>query len=308
MSGKTLQEQACDLLPEYSEMCHIFTRKFVITSKSQSCISNYLRQISKLIIHYKCNPLDLTIDRLEEYLYWLKLHESPSASSFKHLVYGLRHFYRIFKQEDLMLSLPSIANRKRLPVVLSLSEVHRLLMAPRILKHRVLLGVIYDCGLRISELRNLTIGDVDMDRQMVHIRESKCKKDRYVPISSMAIRGIKRYMALVKPRHYLFNGAELGKPISTQAIREIMRNALRRSGISKKACVHTLRHSYATHLLESGLNIMTVKEQLGHTNFETTLMYLHIAQVAPKIGYSPLSVLYHYHHQPVDGDNWQYRD
>lgn len=303
MSGKTLQQQACDLLPEYSEMCHIFTRKFVITGMSQSCITNYLRQISKLIIHYQCSPLNLTIDQLEEYLYWLKVHESPSASSFKHLVYGLRHFFRIFKHEDLRLSLPVITRKQRLPVVFSQGEVHRLLMAPRNLKHRVLLGVIYDCGLRISELKQLTISDVDMDRRMVHIRESKYKKDRYVPISLMAIRGLRTYMALIKPQHYLFNGAVPGKPISTEAIREMLRNALKRSGISKKACVHTLRHSYATHLLESGLNIMTVKEQLGHSNLETTLMYLHIAQVAPNIGYSPLSVPYH-NHQPAMDENW----
>lgn len=293
MSVKTLFEQAVALFPEFAEMSRVYQRKFFIAGKSSSCIHNYLRQISKLIIYYRgVNPLLLTIEQLEEYMYWLLKNETASQSSFKHLVCGLRQFYAIFGNQPLLLSLPTIATRHQLPVVFSGAEIQRLLMAPGSLKHRLILGVIYDCGLRISELIRLEIRDVDMERHMVHVRQAKGRKDRYVPISDMAVRGLRHYLDVNKPIEYLFNGSEPGKMISRESIRLIMRNALRKSAITKKACVHTLRHSYATHLLESGLNITTVRDQLGHSSLITTMMYLHIAQVSPHAGYSPLSVLY----------------
>lgn len=292
MSRKSIQEEAIALVPAFEPICEKVTRKFVISGKSQSCVLNYLRQISKLVLHTGQSPLELSIDELEEYLFFLRQNEKPSLSSFKHLVYGLRHVYAIYEKDHLELSLPEIKQSKALPVVLSKEEIRRLLKAPRLQKHRVLLGTIYDGGLRISEVCKLLITDVDFDRKVIHIRESKHQKDRYVPVSDMLVRGLKDYLATSKPRHYLFNGKQRGTPISREGIRHLLRAALTKCKITKKVCVHSLRHSYATHLLEDGLNIVTVRDLLGHTDIKTTMMYMHIAQVAPTKGYGPLTTLF----------------
>lgn len=285
-------EQACELVPEFKDISETFLRKYTVAGKSSSCIRNYLMQISKMVVHFGCSPLELSIDQMEEYLFTIRQNEKPSLSSFKHLVYGLRTLFGMYGREKLLLQLPSISNGNTLPVVLSRQEIIRLLKAPALLKHRVLFGVVYDCGLRISEAINLKISDVDFDRKQVHIRQSKFKKDRYVPISDIALRGVSRYLDTTNPKEWLFNGKIRGEQISREGIRHALRSALSKAGIKKGVCVHTLRHSYATHLIEMGLNIITLKEQMGHSRIETTMMYLHIAQSAPGAGFSPMQKLY----------------
>ncbi len=292
MSRKSYLEQACEAVPEFKTISDQFLRKYTIAGKSASCTRNYLMQISKLVLHFGRSPLDLSEDQLEEYLFYLRQHEKPSMSSFKHLVYGLRTMFSMFKNERLYLSLPSIAQSKALPAVFSQQEVRKILKTPKLLKHRVLFSVIYDCGLRISEVINLKITDVDFDRRQVHIRESKCKKDRYVPVSSMALRGLSSYLETSRPKEWLFNGKVRGQKISREGIRHAFRACIGKTGIAKDVCIHTLRHSYATHLLEMGLDIMSVKNQLGHAEIRTTLMYLHIARSKPQAGFSPMDKLF----------------
>lgn len=292
MSRKSYLEQAYEVVPGFKTISETFIRKYTIAGKSDSCTRNYLMQISKLVLHFKCSPLDLSVDQLEEYLFYIRLHETPSLSSFKHLVYGLRTMFSMFKNEELFLSLPSIPNSKALPAVFSLKEIKQILKTPKLLKHRVLFAVIYDCGLRISEAINLKITDVDFDRHQVHIRESKYKKDRYVPVSALVLRGIGSYLDAVKPQVWLFNGKRRGHKISCEGIRHAFRSIIQKTGIKKNVCIHTLRHSYATHLLEMGLDIVSVKKQLGHADIRTTMMYLHIAKSNPKAGFSPMEKLY----------------
>jgi site-specific recombinase XerD len=146
--------------------------------------------------------------------------------------------------------------------------------------------------LRISEAIKLRIADVDLNRKMIHVRQSKCKKDRYVPISDMLVRGLKQYLKTYLPNSYLFNGQQIGNPMTQSSIQRIMRNTLKECKIEKKASIHSLRHSYATHLLEDGLDIVSVKNQLGHVDVKTTMIYIHIAQISPKRGFSPLKTLY----------------
>jgi len=177
-------------------------------------------------------------------------------------------------------------------VIFSQQEVRQLLKAPKLLKHRILFATIYDCGLRISEVINLRIEDLDCDRKQVHIRESKHKKDRYVPISSFTIQGLRKYMETTRPNTWLFNGRIRGEQISRAAIRHAIKAAIGKTAIQKDVCVHSLRHSYATHLLEMGLDIVTVKNQLGHVKIETTMMYLHIARSSPNTGFGPMDKLY----------------
>jgi integrase/recombinase XerD len=292
MSRKTIKDEACDKVDGFYEICEAFTRKFTVAGKSESFVDNYLLQISKLVLFYERSPLELSIDELEEYLLFLRANATPSLSTFKHLVYGLRQLYRIYGKKEMELALPEIEYPVTLPVVLSKEEVKRLILIPKYQKHRLIIGTIYDGGLRISELINLQIKDVDFDRKTIHIRQSKYKKDRYVPISTMLIRGLKGYIDDSNPQNYLFNGRIKGSPISEAAVRHLLGQGIKRVGIKKKVCVHTLRHSYATHLLEDGLDIVTLKNQMGHVKVQTTMIYLHIAQVAPLRGFSPLSTLF----------------
>lgn len=198
----------------------------------------------------------------------------------------------MFKNEKLYLALPPVQGSKALPVVFSQIEIKLILKTPRLLKHRVLFSVTYDCGLRISEILNLKISDIDFDRKLVHVRQSKHKKDRYVPVSPLTLKGIRQYLEVSNPQSWLFNGKVRESQISREGIRHAFRSCIQKTGIQKKVCIHTLRHSYATHLLEMGLDIVSVKNQLGHADIATTMMYLHIARSNPKAGFAPMEKLY----------------
>lgn len=292
MSRKSYLEQACEAVPGFKTISEKFLRKYTIAGKSGSCTRNYLMQISKMVLHFGCSPLELSVDQMEEYLFQLRQNEKPSLSSFKHLVYGLRTLFSMFKNEKLYLALPPVSGSKALPVVFSQPEVKLILKTPKLLKHRALFAVTYDCGLRISEVINLKITDIDFDRGLVHVRQSKHKKDRYVPVSPLTIKGVRQYLEASNPQVWLFNGKVRGSQISREGIRHAFRGCIEKTGIGKEVCIHTLRHSYATHLLEMGLDIVSVKNQLGHADIATTMMYLHIAKSNPKAGFAPMEKLY----------------
>jgi site-specific recombinase XerD len=292
MNRLTFKNQACIRVPDFTEICVTLTRKFLVAGKSNSCVENYLLQISKLVLFYDRSPLNLTSIEIEEFMVDALKNHSPSLSSFKHLVCGLRHVFVIYNRPDLTVILPSVKKAKILPVVLSKEEVKLLLKTPKCLKQRIILGAIYDSGFRISEAINLHISDVDLYRKMIHIRQSKFKKDRYVPISDILVRGLKQYIKSYEPHNYLFNGRQKGSPMSQTSIQRIMRNTLEKSNITKKASVHSLRHSYATHLLEDGLDIVSLKNQLGHADIKNTMTYIHVARISPQKGFSPLKTLY----------------
>jgi site-specific recombinase XerD len=292
MSRKSYLEQACAAVPEFKTISEKFLRKYTIAGKSESCTRNYLMQISKMVLYYKCSPLELSIDQMEEYLFIVRQNEKPSLSSFKHLVYGLRTLFSMFKNEKLYLALPPVSGSKALPVVFSQAEIRLILKTPKLLKHRVLFAITYDCGLRISEVANLKISDIDFDRKMVHVRQSKHKKDRYVPISPLTLKGVKKYLEASNPKVWLFNGKVRGSQISREGIRHAFRGCIKKADIGKKVCIHTMRHSYATHLLEMGLDIVSIKNQLGHADIATTMMYLHMAHTDPKAGFAPMELLY----------------
>jgi site-specific recombinase XerD len=293
MSKSTIYSEACNQVVGFQQMGEEFTRKLVINGKAKSTHENYLRQMSKLALFYHRTPLELEIGELEEYLYYLIRKDTDALSSYKHLVYGLRKLYLLFGKEELHLSLPSIKGSNKLPVVLSKQEVKSLLKAPERLMEKVMFALTYDTGLRIDELVNLLIGNVDLDRGQVHIRQGKNKKDRYITMSPHAVRGIKKHLVLNSPRDYLFESpVRKGMPISKTRIRTLLKEAVEKAGIKKEVCVHTLRHTYATHQLEAGQNIMVLKESLGHADIRTTLIYLHIAQLDPVKKFGCMESLY----------------
>lgn len=249
-----------------------------------------------MAIHFRCNPIELDEEQVLDYLHVLKSrHKTPSESYFKHTVYGLRYAYRICNMEDRRIMLLSINRPKTLPVVLSHQEMRQLLKAPKLLKHRLLLAMLYGCGLRCFELRKLKLNDVDFNRKMDHVRQGRGRKDRYVPLCDLLIRGLQRYLKAEHPVTWLFNGKDAaGDPValSQHGVQWVVRQARKQSGIKKEITAHILRDSYATHLLEMGLDIMSIKDLLGHVDIQTTLIYLHVAQSGRVKPFSPLEKLY----------------
>lgn len=293
MSKSTIYFEACNKVVGFQQMGNEFIRKLVINGRSKSTHENYLRQMAKLAMYYNRMPLDIETDELEEYLYHLIQKDTDALSSYKHLVYGLRKLYILFGKDELHLALPSIKRSNKLPVVLSKQEVKNLLKAPEHIREKVMFGLVYDTGIRIDELTSLLISDVDLDRGQVHVRQSKNKKDRYITMSFHAVRGVKKHIALYNPKDYLYESPKRkGIPISKTLIRTLFKEAVEKAGIKKDVSVHTLRHTYATHQLEAGQNIVTVKESMGHSNITTTLIYLHIAQLDTVKKFGCLEALY----------------
>jgi len=167
-----------------------------------------------------------------------------------------------------------------------------LFLAPTLLKHRIALTLIYSAGLRSQEVIDLKLPDIDFERKTIHIRQSKYKKDRIVPLADCMAKGLKKYLQAEHPHIWLFNGKAPDEKYSVRALSWVMRESLKKTSIRKEVTLHALRHTYATHLLEEGLNIVTMKELLGHYEVTTTMIYLHIAQCPLIKAHSPLDTLY----------------
>ena len=276
----------------FTPMFEKLEQKVILGGMSKATLLNYGRCIAKISLHFQTPAVELDETQINGYLQQLLVGQKPSKSYFKHTVYGLRFLFRIHDLHDQIIKLPSIKNDTKLPVVLSPDECKLLFKSARILKHRVLLALIYSAGLRLLEVRNLKINDIDFDRLMIHIRQTKYNKDRYVPLSPMIARGLNKYMAAYQPKDYLFNGKSIGSQLSPKGVQWPMRETVKRAGINKQASVHTLRHSYATHLLEQGMDVDTLRKLLGHAHLSTTLIYLHVARLDNSQRFSPLDRIY----------------
>jgi len=266
-----------------------------LNGQSESTLLNYGRSLAKLALYFKVCPTSLPDEKINEYLLLLRDSQNPSFSYFKHTVYGLRLAYRLIGRDDRAIRLPSIKRVKSLPTVLNRKEIKLLIATPKWKKHRILIALIYSAGLRIREVSRLEQRDIDMERMTIHVRESKYKKDRIVPLSGFMKKGLIDYYKEVCPQDYIFNGKATGSPLSKRAIQYIFRQTLQKTNIQKPASVHTLRHSYATHLLEQGVDILTLRDLLGHEDITTTLTYLHVAQFERSKAHSPLDRLYKWH-------------
>ena len=277
----------------FDKLYNTMQQQVILKGQSQSTFGNYIRRIALISIHFKRLPDLVSDEELCDYLTRLALDKnSPSRSSFKHMVYGLRYYFRHIGQTKRAVNLPSLKKDTRLPVILNRSELKALFAAPQLLKHRIVLTLIYSAGLRSQEVINLKIADIDFERKTIHIRQSKYKKDRIVPLADCMSIGLKKYISLEKPFVFLFNGKEPDGRYSVKGLSWVMREALKKTSITKDVSLHSLRHSYATHLLEEGVNIITLKGLLGHAEISTTMIYLHVAQCAVINAHSPLDSLY----------------
>ena len=267
----------------------------VINDLSPNTIVNYIRKISDLSLYFDKLPEQIKEEEISRYFEKLITQsKGTSKSSFKHTVYGLKIYFKALGLET-TIKLPKIKDENKLPIVLSKNECKMLFNGTRNFKHRLILMILYSGGLRVSELLTLHWGDIDVHRMTIHIRQSKGKKDRYVPLSSYILNDLLMYMKNNTKRKYVFYGKDNSIPMGKSGVRFLLKSAVKHAGITKQGvCLHTLRHSYATHLLEDGLDIISIKELLGHSKIETTLVYLHIVDCQKHKKSSPLDSLMNY--------------
>jgi len=200
-----------------------------------------------------------------------------SWTQFNQAVCALRFFYRVTLPRDFAVEhIPFAKRKKPLPTVLSVDEVRRLLSVPMNLKHRAMLSLVYATGARLNEATHLQVSDIDGARMMVHIRNGKGGKPRMVPMSPALREVLREYWRAERPRDYLFPGVMPGDPVCESTLQKACWVARVRARIEKPASVHTLRHSYATHLLELGVDLRTIQKLLGHSSLSTTAIYVHV--------------------------------
>ena len=289
----TLVEQAKHQVRGFTKLYEELDDKIRLSGQSESTLKNYARKLAQLSLHFGKLPHHVSDKEMNKYLASLaRQSKSPSLSDFKFAVYGLRYCYRLLGMNDKIINLPQIKKDKKLPVVLNVEECKALFKAPDLLKHRIMLAFMYSAGLRAREVSNMRLSDIDSGRMMIHIRQSKYNKDRYVPLSITILKGLRKYYYACQPVEYLFNGNQTGTPLSVRGMQWALREAVKKCKLQKGITLHTLRHSYATHLLEFGMDIVTIKELLGHERIETTMVYLHVARPNRTNLFIPLDRLY----------------
>lgn len=249
----------------------------------------YVRAVRQLSEHYGKSPDCITEEELRQYFLYLKNVKRASRSACTVALCGIKFFYRhTLRREWWTLDLVRSPREKKLPVVLSTAEVRRILECIRRQRYRACLSTIYACGLRLQEGVHLQVRDIDSDRMMVHVRHGKRAKDRYVPLPESALEILRHHWRTHRHAVWLFPaktrvGVPLSAatgPMSVSGVQRAFRAALQESGVQKPATVHTLRHSYATHLLEAGVNLRLIQAYLGHSSPQTTAIYTHLTRKA----------------------------
>ena len=237
----------------------------------------YLGAVRGLAGHYHRTPEDITQDELRSYFLYLVKERGVARSTLTIHLSGIKFFFeKTLKREWLIFNLVRPKKRTKLPVVLSPDEVKHILSLVKTPAVRMALTVIYACGLRLSEGLALKVQDIDSSRMLLWVRNGKGGKDRCVPLPERLLDLLREYWKRHRPRLYLFPNQKNRKPLCATTLQKTFKIVLLQSGIRKEASIHTLRHSYATHLLERGINLRVIQEVLGHQSPQTTARYTHL--------------------------------
>lgn len=245
--------------------------------------SIFLQQIKNV------NVQDMTAERLSAYFFYCHKYFKLSENTIHSRLNALKFYYeQVLKREKFFWEIPRPKKHLVLPKVISEEKIIAGITKIDNLKHKALIATAYSAGLRVSEVVNLKISDVNSDRMQIFIARAKGKKDRVVTLSSFALKILREYYKKYKPKHWLFEGQESGECYSSRSAQEIFKAACKRIGIPASMTFHSLRHSFATHLLENGTDIKYIQEILGHNDINTTLRYTHVSKKAIEAIESPL--------------------
>ena len=255
---------------------------------------NYLRCARHFAKHYMRSPEEMGEQEVRGFLLHLLQDRQASPATLAMYVNALKFLYNVtLKRPEAVQGLSHPKRPKTLPVILSPEEVLRIFAAIRSVKHKAIIATAYAAGLRISEVCGLRIADIDSQRRRIHVRSGKGKKDRYVMLGESLLALLRQYYQKVRPQgEYLFPGYKPQRPICTTAVNQVLRKVIRETGLVKRVTMHTLRHCFATHLLEAGTDIRILQVLLGHSSIRTTLRYTHITDRLVQKLVSPLDLIY----------------
>jgi integrase/recombinase XerD len=257
-----------------------------VRNYAQSTIDSYMYHVGRFAEFLGQSVAEATPEDIRSFQLHLIEERKVGWSSFNQAVCGLRFLYRVTLPRSWHVEMIPFGKRpKKLPAVLGVDEVDSLLSHVRSLKHRTLLLTLYAAGLRLSEASSLTIADIDSQRMQLRIGNGKGKKERHVPLSPRLLDALREYWKQVRSPHYLFPGKDFDTPLSSTTIQKTCKQAALKAGICKRVTPHTMRHSYATGLLEAGVDLLTIGRLLGHKSFLTTMVYLHVRR--PHLGSTP---------------------
>ncbi|KZL89227.1 tyrosine-type recombinase/integrase [Clostridium magnum] len=268
--------------------------KMYMELKGYSTITTkyYLTHVSNFSKFYNKSPLLLGEKEICGYLHYCITEKHLTIGSVNSINAALKLFYtKVLNKSWDINTIPRMKERRRLPVALSPQEVKAIFDATDNIKHKAILMTTYSAGLRVSEVCKLKIKDIDSKNMQIFIRQGKGKKDRYSLLSKANLKILREYWKKYKPKEFLFSGRYRTDAITPRSVQRIFEKARKKAGITKNATVHTLRHSFATHLLDAGTDICYIQRLLGHTRITTTTIYLHLRRMDLLSVKSPLDIL-----------------
>lgn len=252
----------------------------------------YVKSVESLALYYKHSPENLTADQIHNYVIYLTSQKELSWSSCNVAVSAFKFLYgQVLKSIDLNIIIPKRKKESRLPQIYSKNELALIFKSVKKLRNRIMLETTYAAGLRVSELVSLKVKDIDSARMMIRVNQGKGKKDRYTLLSEYLLNELRLYWRVYRPSYWLFPRQEGHQHISIDIVQKIYYKAVELSGVKRKGGIHSLRHSFATHLLESGANLKQIQMLLGHRSIQTTMIYLHVTQKNISSLISPLDFL-----------------
>ena len=269
-------------------------RKLQINGKGERTQQAYTRAVHQLETHYKKDPALITEDELEEYFLYRRTESQWAPKTLRLCYYGIRFYYQFVLNTDWNLFLILKAQKEeRLPEIPTKETIHKVLSGVTTFHNFVYFSTVYSCGLRLQEALNLQVSDIDSSRMMVYVHRGKGAKDRYVPLSKETLNLLRRYWKTHRNAKLVFpavgrghtNGPTSTIPMNRASVQGALGRAVKKAGITKKLSVHTLRHAYATHLLEQGVNIRVIQRYMGHKSLETTMRYLHLTRKGQEDAY-----------------------
>lgn len=282
-----------------------------LTGKAERTVHGYLRAVRQLADHYRKAPDQISETELRRYFLHLKNQRKFAYGSLRVALAGIRFFYNATCPRDWnVLAMLRLKNVSTLPEVITRQQVRQIILAATTQRMRAFFWTVYSMGLRLNEALHLQVGDIDSQRKLVHIHRGKGAKDRYIPISQFTIDALRRYWLTHRHPRFLFPAdgrnhtlkpgtvSDAKTPMSMTAAQTAIKKITRQLDFGKKVSIHTLRHSFATHLLEAGVSLRIIQQYLGHSSLMTTIEYLHLTDTAQQDARGTVESLFQWHMDP----------
>ena len=274
-----------------TELRQKMIREMELRNLAKNTQRSYLRVVTGLVKHYMLPPDKITKKMLEDYLLYLKNHKGQTSNSRGVAICALRFLYRqVLGDEQTPPGFGFKRKPRKLPVVLSQEQIWRIINATDNLRHRLLLMATYSAGLRASEALALKPEHIDSQRMLIKVEDGKGGKDRYTLLSQKFLEELRHYYRTFRPKKWLFPSSHTGETLCYESLRSVYEDARKKVGIQKGSGVHTLRHSFATHLLEAGYDVRKIQVLMGHKSLSTTMIYLHVSRKTLSKIKSPLDL------------------